>query len=54
MATYFHKLSGQTYTLRGVKSLSQAWALAKIVCERNNWNFDMFCEDVRVKFTKEN
>jgi hypothetical protein len=52
MATYFHKLSGVTYNLQGVKSLAQAWALSKTVCEINNWNHDMFCEDVVVRFTK--
>lgn len=50
MATYTNKATGETYTLKGIKSLKQAWKLAEFVCRRNNWNFSMFCFDVKVKY----
>jgi hypothetical protein len=50
MATYFNKATGETYTLKGVNSLKQAWNMAEFVCKRNDWNLSMFCNDVRVKY----
>jgi len=50
MATYTNKATGEKYTLKGVKSLEQAWNLAEFVCRRNNWNFSMFSCDVKVKY----
>lgn len=50
MATYFNKATRETYTLRGITSLKQAWNMAEFVCERNNWNLSMFSYDVVVKF----
>lgn len=50
MATYTNKATNEVYTLRGVKSLEQAWNMAEFVCRRNNWNLSMFCYDVTVKF----
>lgn len=50
-ATYHNTATGETYTLKGVKSLEAAWDLAEFVCRRNNWNLSMFCNDVKVKFT---
>lgn len=49
-ATYINKATSEIYKLRGVKSLEQAWNLAEYVCNRNNWNYSMFCNDVTVKY----
>jgi hypothetical protein len=51
-AIYTNTATNETYTLAGVKSISEAWNLASFVCSRNGWNFSMFCEDVRVKLSK--
>jgi len=50
MATYTNKATGETYKMGGVKNLEQAWNLAEFVCNRKNWNFEMFCNDVKVTF----
>lgn len=47
-ATYHNKVLDETYTLAGVNGLEQAWHMADFVCRRNNWNPDMFCDDVKV------
>jgi hypothetical protein len=47
-ATYTNKQTKEIYTLSGVKNIGQAWNLAGIVCDRMNWNFDMFACDVRI------
>jgi hypothetical protein len=44
--TYINKVTGDKYTLKGVKSLDKAWKLAGFACERNGWNVI----DVTVKF----
>jgi hypothetical protein len=48
-AIYTHRLTGETYRMSGVKGLAQAWSLARVVCDRNNWNLDMFSTDVIVR-----
>lgn len=52
MVIYTNNATGETYTLKGVCSLKQAWNLAEFVCQRNNWNLSTFCFDVTVKFSK--
>ena len=52
MATYTNKATNETYRLTGVKNLKQAWSLAKFVANRNGWNSEMFCNDVKVTFSK--
>lgn len=47
-ATYTNTQTSETYELGGVNNIGQAWKLANHVCDRMNWNFDMFAEDVRV------
>lgn len=47
-AVYYNKVLDETYCLVGVKDLKTAWAMARFVSRRNNWNFDMFSEDVDV------
>ena len=51
MATYTNKATNETYRLAGVKSLKQAWSLAEFVANRNGWNIEMFCTDVKVRFS---
>ena len=46
---YTNKALNETYTLCGVKNLKQAFSLYKTVCQRMNWNPDMFSYDVKVK-----
>jgi hypothetical protein len=38
MGTYTNKSTQETYLIKGVSSLEQAWSLAEFVCKRNNWN----------------
>jgi hypothetical protein len=52
MATYTNTATGETYKLAGVKTLAQAWGLAKFVANRNGWNLEMFSYDVKVKIEK--
>ena len=48
-AIYFNKALNETYTLKGIKNLEHAWKLSKTVCQRMDWNLDMFSYDVKVK-----
>jgi uncharacterized protein YjaG (DUF416 family) len=50
-ATFTNRKTNETYTLKNVQDLSQAWNLATFVCKRMGWNFDMFCNDVKVKIS---
>jgi hypothetical protein len=36
-------------TLKGIKNLEHAWKISKTVCQRMNWNLDMFSYDVKIK-----
>ena len=47
-ATYQNKATKETYQLGGVKGIEQAWKMAEFVCNRNNWNLEMFSNDVKV------
>lgn len=47
-AVYKNTITKEIYQIAGVKDLAQAWRLAAFVCERNNWNYNMFHEDVKV------
>ena len=47
-ATYSNKATNETYKLAGVRDIQHAWDLAKHVCLRMDWNFWMFCNDVRI------
>lgn len=51
-AVYYNRATEETYKIRGVRDLEQAWNLAEFVCNRNNWNLSMFCHDVQVKLIK--
>lgn len=51
-ATYKNNATGETYKLNGVANLATAWNMAAFVCRRNNWNLEMFCNDVTVKLSK--
>jgi len=48
-ATYTNKQTKENYQIGGVKGLEQAWNLAEFVCNRNNWNLEMFSYDVIVR-----
>lgn len=47
-ATYQNTATKETYNLGGVSGIAQAWKMANFVCNRNNWNIEMFSADVRV------
>jgi hypothetical protein len=47
-ATYYNRQTKETYKVSGVRDLEQAWNMSKNVCKWNNWNHEMFCEDVKV------
>ena len=47
-ATYKNTATKETYQLSGVSSISKAWQLSNMVCDRNNWNREMFAHDVKV------
>jgi hypothetical protein len=47
-ATYKNTATKEVYELGGVKGISHAWQLANTVCDRTNWNFDVFHIDVKV------
>lgn len=48
-AIYTNIKTNETYEISGIKELSHAWLLSKFVCKRNNWNFNMFSNDVLIK-----
>lgn len=48
-ATYTNIATGETYTIGGIRDLEHAWAITEFVCNRMNWNHDMFTYDVRVR-----
>ena len=47
-ATYFNKVTKESYELGGIRDISHAWKMSSFVCSRNNWNEDMFSEDVKI------
>lgn len=49
-ATYTNTATNEVYTLLGEKmDIQKAHSLAGFVCERMNWNINMFGHDVRVR-----
>jgi hypothetical protein len=48
-AIYKNKALNETYVLAGIKNLKHAFSVYKTVCQRMNWNAEMFCNDVQVK-----
>jgi hypothetical protein len=52
-AIYQNKATKETYKLGGVSGIEQAWNMANFVCNRNNWNIEMFHTDVRVSIKQE-
>jgi hypothetical protein len=47
--TYTNQITGERTKRENLKDFAAAWALAQEICDEMNWNFDMFCEDVKVK-----
>ena len=47
-ATYNNIATKEIYKLSGVSSISKAWKMANFVCDRNNWNREMFSHDVKI------
>lgn len=52
VAIYTNTQTNEVYELVGVKNIGHAWRLASTVCDRMNWNEDMFSEDVVVRIKK--
>jgi hypothetical protein len=48
-AVYHNRKTNETYQLVGIKNLAHAWKVYNTVCERMNWNPEMFSNDVNVK-----
>tara|TARA_R110000744_G_scaffold149813_2_gene262999 strand:+ start:571 stop:732 length:162 start_codon:yes stop_codon:yes gene_type:complete len=51
-AVYTNIQTNEVYELSGVSNIGKAWGLSKLVCSRNNWNENMFAEDVVVTMSK--
>ena len=51
-ATYKNTQTNESTEIGGVKNIGQAWNLASFVCNKMNWNEDMFAEDVIVRMVK--
>lgn len=50
-ATYTNKALQETYELSGIKDLKHAWKIYRTVCQRMNWNEDMFSNDMKIKLS---
>ncbi len=48
-AVYFNRQTNETYQLGGIKNLAHAWKVYATVCDRMNWNSEMFSNDVTIK-----
>ena len=48
IAIYKNTATKEIYKLAGVSGISQAWKMANFVCDRNNWNREMFSHDVKI------
>tara|TARA_R110000822_G_scaffold161_1_gene711 strand:- start:17227 stop:17388 length:162 start_codon:yes stop_codon:yes gene_type:complete len=51
-AIYNNTQTNEVYELAGVSNIGKAWKMSKMVCERMNWNEEMFAEDVTVLIKK--
>ena len=47
-AVYKNTQTNEIYQLGGISNIGKAWKLSKMVCNRMDWNEEMFAQDVIV------